>query len=175
MRMKKIFFLMFVFVSPHWMFAQSMSPSVIASTGGFSSNANYSMSYTVAEMTMVQTFSAGANILTQGFQQPNDQILGLIDFTKDEFGSFVVYPNPVVDNLRFGFEFPETGKVSVLVYDVLGQKLEPTYFTEYINGKSTGGFDVSALASGSYYASLTFESENTGKSYLITKPFQIIN
>jgi len=35
--------------------AQSLSPQVIASTGGYSSNANGSLSYTVGEMTMVQT------------------------------------------------------------------------------------------------------------------------
>jgi len=71
--MRKIVTIILAAVAPVWMYAQSLSPTVISSTGGFSSNANGSLSYTVGEMTMVQTFSAGGNILTQGFQQPNER------------------------------------------------------------------------------------------------------
>ena len=47
--------------------AQSLSPSVISSAGDFFSNASGSLSSTVAEMTMVETFSSTNNKLTQGF------------------------------------------------------------------------------------------------------------
>ena len=173
--MGKILTIVLAAVAPVWMYAQSLSPTVISSTGGFSSNANGSLSYTVGEMTMVQTFSAGGNILTQGFQQPNDQLVGLIDFTKDEFGSFVVYPNPAVDNLWFGFQFPEAGRIAIAVYDVLGQKLADVYTGNYDNGKTTDGFAVSNFAAGSYYLSLTFTGEKDNTSRIITKPFQVIN
>src|SRR5437899_12474793 len=111
--MKKIYFLTLIAFGALASNAQSLSPTVIASTGGFSSNANGSLSYTVGEMTMVQTFSANGNILTQGFQQPNENVTGLLDITKDDFGSFVVYPNPAVDNVFFGFQLPEAGKVQI--------------------------------------------------------------
>jgi len=173
--MGKIVTIILAAVAPVWMYAQSLTPTVISSTGGFSSNANGSLSYTVGEMSMVQTFSASGNILTQGFQQPNDQLVGLIDITKDEFGSFVVYPNPAVDNLWFGFQFPEEGRIAIAVYDVLGQKVADVYNGNYDTGKTTDGFAVSNFAAGSYYMSLTFTSDKDNRTHLITKPFQVIN
>ena len=173
--MGKIVTIILAAVAPVWMYAQSLTPTVISSTGGFSSNANGSLSYTVGEMSMVQTFSASGNILTQGFQQPNDQLVGLIDITKDEFGSFVVYPNPAVDNLWFGFQFPEEGRIAIAVYDVLGQKVAEVYNGNYDTGKTTDGFAVSNFAAGSYYLSLTFTSDKDNRTHLITKPFQVIN
>lgn len=173
--MGKIVTIILAAVAPVWMYAQSLTPTVISSTGGFSSNANGSLSYTVGEMSMVQTFSASGNILTQGFQQPNDQLVGLIDITKDEFGSFVVYPNPAVDNLWFGFQFPEEGRIAIAVYDVLGQKVAEVYNGNYDTGKTTDGFAVSNFAAGSYYLSLTFTSDKDNRTHLVTKPFQVIN
>ena len=125
--------------------AQMLTPTVIASTGGFSSNANGSLSYTVGEMTMVQTFSANGNILTQGFQQPNDNITGLIDMTKDEFGSFAVYPNPAVDNLTFGFQLPEASKVRVTLYNAVGQLVSEVYNGNYSTGKTVEQLNVCLL------------------------------
>jgi hypothetical protein len=173
--MKRFSTLLFAVAVPVWMYAQSLSPTVISSTGGFSSNANGSLSYTVGEMTMVQTFTAGGSILTQGFQQPNDNLVGLLDMTEDEFGSFAVYPNPAVDNLWFGFQFPEAGRIAIAVYDVLGQKMADVYNGNYVNGKTTEGFQVGNYSAGSYFLSLTFTGDKDNRTRLISKPFQVIN
>ncbi len=154
--------------------AQSLSPQVIASTGGFSSNANGSLSYTVGEMTMVQTFSANGNILTQGFQQPNDNITGLIDLSQEAFGSFVVYPNPAVDNLWFGFQFPEEGKADVVLYDAIGQKVADVMHTSYDNGKIVEQLNVSTYAAGVYILTMNFVSAKDGKVHVASKKFQVI-
>jgi hypothetical protein len=155
--------------------AQMLTPTVISSTGGFSSNANGSISYTVGEMTMVQTFSSGSNILTQGFQQPNDNILGLIDISAEDFGSFVVYPNPAVDNVWYGFQFPEPGKISVSVYNTLGQKISDVYHAGYDTGKDVQQLNVSAYAAGVYFLTVDFTSQKDGKTHVISKKFQVIN
>lgn len=173
--MKKIFLAFSVVLCAFTMSAQMLTPTVIASTGGFSSNANGSLSYTVGEMTMVQTFSANGNILTQGFQQPNDNVTGLIDLTKDEFGSFVVYPNPAVDNLWFGFQFPEEGKVQVALYDAIGQKITDVYNTTYDNGKIVQQLNVTPYAAGVYLLTMNFVSNKDGKVYTQSKKFQVIN
>ncbi len=174
--MKQLLTLLIIAIAaPFAVKAQSLSPTVIASTGGFSSNSNGSLSYTVGEMTMVQTFSAGNNILTQGFQQPNDVAIGLIDITKDEFGSFIVYPNPAVDNMWFGFQYPEEGKLTISVYNTLGQKIADVYNSNYSNGKTVEQMSVSTLAAGSYFLSATFTSANDGKVHITTKQFNVIN
>ncbi len=66
--MKKIYvlFALFIYINAG---AQSLSPKVIASAGGYFASANASLSWTLGE-TMGQTFSNGGNTLTQGFQQP---------------------------------------------------------------------------------------------------------
>lgn len=173
--MKKIFLAFSIVFCTFTMNAQMLTPTVIASTGGFSSNANGSLSYTVGEMTMVQTFSANGNILTQGFQQPNDNVTGLIDLTKDEFGSFVVYPNPAVDNLWFGFQFPEEGKVQIALYDAIGQKITDIYNTTYDNGKIVQQLNVTPYAAGVYLLTMNFVSNKDGKVYTQSKKFQVIN
>ena len=155
--------------------AQSLSPQVISSTGGFSTSGNGSLSYTVGEMTMVQTFSAGGNILTQGFQQPNDFTVGLLDVTKDDFGSFVVYPNPAVDNLSYGFAFPESGKVEIAVYNNAGQRMADVYNANYVDGKTIEVLNVSNYAAGLYFMTANFVSAKDGKAYSVSKKFQVIN
>lgn len=172
--MKKIFLFLSVTLAGFSIKAQQLTPTVIASTGGFSSNANGSLSYTVGEMTMVQTFSANGNILTQGFQQPNDNVTGLIDLTRDEFGSFVVYPNPAVDNLWFGFQFAEEGKADIVLYDAIGQKIADVIHTSYNNGKIVEQLNVSAYAAGVYILTLNFVSDKDGKVHTTSKKFQVI-
>ena len=53
--------------------AQTLSPSVLPSAGGYFSASNGSLSWTLGE-TMTPTLTAGATMLTQGFQQPEVQI-----------------------------------------------------------------------------------------------------
>ena len=61
-----------LFVTPF--FAQSLSPSVIASAGSSFTSAQFSMDYTLGE-TFVTTLSNGSNILTQGFHQPQAGVI----------------------------------------------------------------------------------------------------
>ena len=154
--------------------AQSLSPSVIASTGGFSSNTNNSLSYTVGEMTMVQTFSTSGNILTQGFQQANDVPTGLLNINQNEKGDLVLYPNPAVDKVWYAFEFTSTGTVSFVLTNILGQRIAEVYHMDYDGGKVSQTAQVSALASGTYFLSAIFVNRSTGNSNQITKKFEVI-
>jgi hypothetical protein len=125
-------------------------------------------------MTMVETFSANGNILTQGFQQPEDKTVGIIDITQDEFGSFVVYPNPAVDNVWFGFKLPEKGNVTVSLYNNLGQKIGDIYHSNYESGSVVQQTPVSTLAAGMYFMTMTFVGTNNA-THITTKKFQVIN
>ncbi len=172
--MKKLLFILTVVCVPFFMKAQSLTPSVIASTGGFSSNANGSLSYTVGEMTMVQTFTGGNNILTQGFQQPNDFPVGLIELTQDDYGSFVLYPNPAVDVFWMGYQMPEEGKLEIILTDVLGQRVANLGNSNYSSGKVVQEANVSALASGVYFVTISFTSNHDGKTHTTTKKLQVV-
>jgi hypothetical protein len=166
-----IFALTFV-VSAH---SQSLSPTVIASSGGYQSNGGVSLSYTVGELAAVQTFTNAANnvILTQGFQQPSDKVTGLLDIEKGPDGSFSVYPIPAQTMLWYGYEFNEPGKVEVSLYDMIGQKMDYSFSETYDSGKLIHNFDCSEYASGSYILSVKFTT-SSGQEKILSKKVQLI-
>ena len=167
--MKKLYFVFAAALLSLGMSAQSLTPQVIASTGGFSSNANGSLSYTVGEMTMVQTFSANGNILTQGFQQPtNDTIVGLLDITQDDFGSFVLYPNPAHDNLTLEFTGNQQGNPVVNIYDVVGKKIITERFVS-TEGSNKLNINTAALNKGIYILEIETNGEIQRQKFMIER------
>jgi len=82
------------------MHAQSISPFVIASSGGEGSSGDMSIEWTLGEM-MVETFTADDIVLTQGFHQPH-LIVTSIDEMPGHDISIDAYPNPTSDfiNIR---------------------------------------------------------------------------
>ena len=62
-------FLFLFSLMPIYSKSQSISAQVMASTGGYGTNATGSLSFTIGE-TNTQTLSSATHMLTQGFQQP---------------------------------------------------------------------------------------------------------
>jgi len=155
-------------------FSQSLSPEVIASAGGYASAGGVSLSYTVGEMAMVETFASSNTILTQGFHQPEQNITRILEAERTDFGSFAVYPNPATTEVFFGYEFPQEGRVEVTLYNNLGQVVQNVFTdNEYSSGKSINFFNCSLLAAGNYMMQANFAG-NQGKKQAITKKLQII-
>jgi hypothetical protein len=75
--MKKILFFVCM-AAAIAMQAQSLCPSVISTSGGYSSGFSASLSWTLGEIA-TETFSNGSVILTQGFQQPVEGVTISID------------------------------------------------------------------------------------------------
>jgi hypothetical protein len=173
--MSKLFTLILIITAPVLLNAQSVSQSVISSTGSFSAGADFSISSTTGEMTMVQTFSTASVILTQGFQQPADDAVGLFDMATNDYGTFAVYPNPATNDMWFAFQLPGEGEVTVKIYDVLGQEIKQVYSNKYESGNTTEKISVGSLSAGSYYLSLSFTATNDNKAHIITKSFYVIN
>ena len=64
--------------------AQSTKPEVIASTGDYFKNKEYSLSWTLGEC-ITETCSSSDNVLTQGFQQSNYTITAVSQLTSEQF------------------------------------------------------------------------------------------
>lgn len=154
--------------------AQSLTPQVIASAGNSSTVGNVNLSYTVGEMAMVETFTNGNTILTQGFQQPELMVSSILESEKSALGSFAVYPNPANAEVFFGYEFPKEGSVEVAIYDVAG-KFVSNVWTEidYVSGKSIHSFQCDKLASGNYVVSANFIDTN-GSKQTLSKKLQVV-
>jgi hypothetical protein len=93
MKMKILLLWTFMMLLCISMKAQTLSPISIFSSGGYYSAGDNSLSVTVAEMTMVQSFIQPTIMLTQGFQQPEQLTTGLAENEVMQ-GEVVVFPNP---------------------------------------------------------------------------------
>ncbi len=120
MKKKFLFLWAFMMLLCISMKAQTLSPQVISSSGGFYSAASATLSVTVAEMTMVQTFTQPTNMLTQGFQQP-EQLTTAIAETEALQGEVVVYPNPSNGQFNISYNALNEDNYQVKIYNMAGQ------------------------------------------------------
>lgn len=137
--------------------AQTLSPVVISAGGGYTTSATGSLSYTVAEMTMVETFVKGSSILTQGFQQPE---LLAVSIPEQEIAQsdILLYPNPTNGQISLSYQSATTTQNSVKIYNILGAVLlSETYYAS--KGLNTLAFDLSRYNQGIYFLELTTEQQ----------------
>lgn len=151
--------LLFLFpVTSAW--GQSLSPWVIAAAGDYyvNTSANASLSFTVAELTLVETFQNQGNFLTQGFQQPEINLVGVEE--EDLFYEFVVFPNPASADLHFRYRLRQPGQVEMRLVNMNGVPVLPTYRDRYGAGLTEDYFDVRGLAQGLYFLEVHYRSNN---------------
>ena len=134
--------------------AQSVSPFVIASSGGYFSNATFSLSSTFGEMTMVETFSNGNNFLTQGFQQPFSTTTGISNLIPDN-GAYSVYPNPSNGNFVLTYHYSSGGNAIFQVFNMLGQKVNNSE-VKFDKGVNFQKFNLYSLANGIYFLEASY-------------------
>ncbi|MEY4603038.1 MAG: hypothetical protein RIT43_330, partial [Bacteroidota bacterium] len=86
------------------LFERSHSQEVIASSGNFDSMASGSLSWTLGEIA-TETVTDGNSFLTQGFQQPFEGGVGIIEQSGNPYIHF--FPNPFYSSITIlnqGFE-----------------------------------------------------------------------
>ncbi|MFH1195126.1 MAG: glycosyl hydrolase family 18 protein [bacterium] len=84
-----------------------------------------------------------------------------------EFALIQNYPNPFNPTTKISYHIPQTGLVTLKVYDILGNEIE-TLVGDVMNpGYYTNEFDGSMYSSGMYFARLTVQSNET-KPYFKT-------
>jgi Secretion system C-terminal sorting domain len=69
------------------------------------------------------------------------------------------YPNPFNPSTQINFALPETGNLSLIVYDVLGRQVATLARDLYTAGKHSVKWDGASSASGIYYARLCVTNE----------------
>lgn len=124
--------------------AQSLTPELISSEGGFLTSSSGSISYSIGEP-ITETFAGTTHILTQGFQQPEIvSLAGIADQEKD--AALYLFPNPVKDQLMVNFIGLQFGRYVLRIFDSAGKEMErkdllvgnelmfPISLAEYKNG-----------------------------------------
>lgn len=156
--MKKLYVLFGALLISISAFSQSLEPEVFASSGDYFTGANIKLNWTLGEM-VTESFIAGSNSLTQGFQQPN-YLYTAIDET-EENKEISIYPNPFSDVVTIN-----TGNYTGLyiqVYDLQGKNL----IENNIN-KSNLKLDFSAFTPGIYFIKI-YNDEKILKTFKVQK------
>ena len=141
-------------------FCQTIQNSVISSTGGSASSGNVKMDYTLGE-TVIETFSAGGNTLTQGFHQTNLTLVAIENI--ELFAEISIYPNPATEFIYI--EIPENhAALEFLLYDVNGKLLKT-----YAHSSTHLTIDVGIYARGTYYLQAVNPKDKMFKTFKVVK------
>lgn len=97
------------------------SQELVSTTGGLYSDDQLTVSWTIGEP-VIETFTGGSYVLTQGFQQPGLVLVGVEDFD-DQFVNIKVYPNPTSDYVRLDLNV-DIENLSYRILNASGKVLE---------------------------------------------------
>jgi hypothetical protein len=160
--MKIIVLLVFASVIFNQTDAQTLSPTVISSSGAFYSNANAMLSITIGEMAMVQTFFSAGNILTQGFQQPED-FSTYINEINAKPNSIMLYPNPASEFFTLQTNFNEGGTYVYSVVNAIGQIVIRPASVKTQGGSMNLNINLKEVSPGMYFVKVIFTSATQQK------------
>lgn len=136
--MKKLLYLGLV-ASPS-IFAQSLTPEVLSTSGTTFTNATHQIEFTIGEVA-TSTLTAGGNTLTQGFHQPELRFASIEDFSNDVVMN--LYPNPTEQFVTI--ETTSEMELKVIVFDMNGKVVLTS--NPFIQKQV---FDLSLLSAGNY-------------------------
>ncbi|MBU1097791.1 MAG: T9SS type A sorting domain-containing protein [Bacteroidetes bacterium] len=105
----------------------------------------------------------------------NDEIpdVTAVDSLESEITMDVsVFPNPFNPTTTISYSLPHSGKVTIRIYNVLGEMVNELVDEEIQKGNHSITFNGSQLASGMYILTLQFNSDN--KNYFASKKLMLI-
>lgn len=122
--------------------------TVVASSGGNFANGTLTLSSTVAELTMVTSFSAGTADLFQGFQNSAWIIQDVyVNPAAHNELTVLLYPNPASTFLNLDMTKHNGSALHIVLYDLLGHAVVTTSVAAL---QDRVRIDVSRLPSGLY-------------------------
>lgn len=143
--------------------AQTLSPEVFASSCDYYISAGASLSWTLGEdlsETYVQSFA----ILTQGFQQPENEMVSVEEMEKDILIN--IFPNPTKDKVNIIINGIVFEKVNIDVFDIHGRLLIQKVFS---TAEVYTDVDLNKYALGTFFIRITNEKDELLKSSIIIK------
>jgi type IX secretion system substrate protein len=146
---------------------QSISPATINSTGGTGVTSGNDYDWSVAEMTMVSTFSTASLIVTQGILQPADTN-GTSGVDKNSMANkLAIFPNPASTLLNIQY----TGAQGALCYRFmdLGGKVIMNYSDEVKEGTALEKLNISNLAVATYMLEISFKAAGMAEEKIAYK------
>ncbi|KAA3622826.1 MAG: T9SS C-terminal target domain-containing protein [Bacteroidetes bacterium] len=147
--------------------AQSIERQLISSTGHLSQTEHLTVSATAGE-TVIQTATIEEIILTQGFQQPNENdFVGIWEINDIQI-EISIAPNPVTSCIYLTMIADAPMDIKCSVFRMDGTMVMPLKRWEVL-GESIQKIDFTPLPAGSYLISLSSPGHKKVQTYKIIK------
>lgn len=92
----------------------------------------------------------------------------VVDLTS-EHGEFLVYPNPVNDNMTLRFSLKNPGSVSLQMFNILGEKMDSWDYPDGKSGVQTLTKSIGNIPSGVYLVKLTTSNKTMSRRIIVQK------
>ena len=158
--MKRISSLLLISFLSISLFAQSVSPELIATAGDYNQNASVSISWSIGEIS-ISTYTNGI-ILSEGFHSVVDSENIDIDEIETYF-EINIFPNPTQDIL-FIEKLNNNIHLSVEIFDSNGRKVIKKFLFD-----DKTSFSMSQYASGIYIIVINDNLSNQSQTYKLIK------
>lgn len=151
--------------------AQTLTSSVINTSGNTYTKGYYSFDWSVGELALIQTMAGGNDsyFITNGFLQPNKPAERSVPkFSDDEIR---ILPNPTYNHFEINILTAQQGLLTISLFDANGKNVLSRRTTSYGIG-SIEHFDISRFAAGTYF--ITIELKPVPGSVKKTGNYKII-
>ena len=153
-------------------YSQSVTPSILHTTGGHSTWTTYFFEWSFGEAIAIETMSNSPNlIVTTGLLQPGTNTPASINnnggWGPDEIR---ILPNPTRDILQINFLSKQKGRVYMMLFDEIGRQMGIQEFDYHGNGLIKT-WDFERYASGNYF--LNIQLKPTGTSVAKKGTFKV--
>lgn len=150
--------------------AQSLSPTILNSSGGSGIINGIYHDYSFGEMTVIQTFSSANLIVTQGLLQTRTDTAatGINDHLLNK-PKISVFPNPAQQLVTFESEYQTSGKMQYELTDITG-KLIVSRQLSFNAGRVKEMIDLSMLSAGTFLLKITIDQGK--ESFIQTSKIQ---
>lgn len=149
-------------------FGQIISPKVINNGGGFSSNLNYSLEWSIGESELIKTFNSNLYFLNSGVLQ--GVLIKKGNFSNDAI-NVTIAPNPIKNFINLNITFNSLGEVDIQLIDLIG-KIKSTNHFILTEMKLNKLLETSSLPAGFYFLQINFKpliGENVINNFKILK------
>lgn len=147
----------------------SNAQTILNSTGGTNTIAGNTYSYSIGEMTLVNTATSANIIVTQGLLQPSAGGTRISDVPM-ETNQLSVYPTPSDDIINIEAHFNHSGNLSAIIYDLNGRELIQKEW-QLVTGNEKNNISLNSLTSGTYMLQTRYTQgdHTSSKSFKIQK------
>lgn len=162
---RKLLTVIILFSAGGFLLAQNIGREVISGSGGVLTESGLQLSWTIGQSGLAGTLSNTDLILTQGFEQENDdQFVAIININQQEV-AVELFPNPVMSNASLKLTSELTTEYTWTLFDCNGFPVIKSENNSLIPGSIIEIIPSKDLNPGMYYLQIFIHS--SGKTRIV--------